>query len=79
MGLRTDHSGSEACQQSLTASITPAEERVLSALGTGASNRRIAADLVISPRTVESHMSSLLAKTGCRNRTQLLLWAIARA
>jgi DNA-binding NarL/FixJ family response regulator len=64
---------------SLVSPITPAEERVLSALGSGASNRRIAADLVISPRTVESHMSSLLAKTGCRNRTQLLLWAMTRA
>lgn len=65
-------------EQKLISPITPAELRVLQALGSGASNRRIAADLVLSPRTVESHMSSLLAKTGCRNRTQLLLWAIAQ-
>jgi len=26
---------------------------------------------------VESHVSSLLAKTGCGNRSQLLLWAWA--
>jgi DNA-binding NarL/FixJ family response regulator len=61
------------------APITPAEQRVLDALGSGGSNRAIAAELVISPRTVESHVSNLLAKTGCRNRTQLLLWTLSRA
>ena len=54
--------------------ITPAEERVLTLLSQGESNRRIAQALVLSQRTVESHVSSLLAKTGCRNRTQLTLW-----
>jgi DNA-binding NarL/FixJ family response regulator len=44
----------------------------------GASNRHIAAQLVLSPRTVECHVSHLLDKTGCRNRTQLLLWALAQ-
>jgi DNA-binding NarL/FixJ family response regulator len=58
------------------ASITPAEAKVLSLLRRGDSNRCIAAALVVSPRTVESHVSSLLAKTGTRNRTQLLLWAL---
>jgi len=33
--------------------------------------------LSLSRRTVESHLSRLLAKTGCRNRTQLLLWSMA--
>jgi len=54
--------------------ITPAEARVLSLLCRGDSNRVIAQTLVLSCRTVESHVSSLLAKTGCRNRTQLTLW-----
>jgi DNA-binding NarL/FixJ family response regulator len=58
--------------------ITPAERRVLEVLLSGGSNRRIAAQLVLSPRTVESHISSLLAKTGTTNRTQLLLWALSR-
>jgi DNA-binding NarL/FixJ family response regulator len=57
--------------------ITPAESRVLQALQRGLSNRGIARELVVSPRTVESHISSLLAKTGCGNRTQLLLWSLA--
>jgi DNA-binding NarL/FixJ family response regulator len=60
------------------ATITPAEQRVLAQLLGGASNRRIAAALVLSPRTVESHVSSLLVKTGCRSRMELLLWALAQ-
>jgi DNA-binding CsgD family transcriptional regulator len=58
-------------------SLTPAERRVLRELELGQSNKGIAAALIVSRRTVESHMSSLLAKTGCRSRTQLLLWALA--
>ena len=56
--------------------ITPAEARVLAELRRGRSNRGIAGVLVLSPRTVESHISNLLAKTGCASRTQLLLWAL---
>ena len=62
--------------QTPAAAITPAEGRVLEALRRGLSNKAIAADLVLSPRTVESHVSRLLAKSGCRNRTQLLLWTL---
>ncbi|MCP9888007.1 helix-turn-helix transcriptional regulator [Cyanobium sp. ATX 6A2] len=60
-----------------SATITPAEQRVLAELGRGLSNKGIAAALVVSPRTVESHISNLLAKTGCQNRTQLLLWTLS--
>ena len=56
--------------------ISPAEARVLQQLRRGLSNRGIAAALVLSVRTVESHISNLLSKSGCRNRTQLLLWAL---
>lgn len=56
--------------------ISPAEARVLAELRHGHSNRGIAGALVLSTRTVESHISSLLAKTGCVSRTQLLLWSL---
>ena len=55
---------------------TQAEALVLGQLQRGLSNRDIARELVLSPRTVESHISSLLAKTGCQSRTQLLLWTL---
>ncbi len=54
--------------------ISPAEDRVLVLLLEGASNRCIAARLGLSPRTVESHVATMLEKTGCRSRTQLVLW-----
>ena len=58
--------------------VTPAEHQVLRHLLQGLNNRSIAAALVLSPRTVENHISRLLAKTGCQSRTQLLLWAQAK-
>ena len=54
--------------------ISPAESRVLALLLGGRSNRQIAERLGLSPRTVESHISAMFEKTGCRNRSQLLLW-----
>ncbi len=59
-----------------TSRVTPAEHHVLRQLLRGLGNQAIAAELALSPRTVESHISHMLAKTGCRNRTQLLLWAL---
>ena len=59
--------------------MTPAERRVLGLLTQGMSNRAIASALVLSPRTVESHVSSMLEKSGCRQRCELLVWALARS
>ncbi|MBU6250904.1 MAG: helix-turn-helix transcriptional regulator [Cyanobacteria bacterium REEB417] len=56
--------------------ISPAEQRVLALLLQGGSNRWIAAQLRLSPRTVESHIGAMLDKSGCRNRSQLLLWGL---
>lgn len=70
--------GTNPLPEPLPIAITPAEQRVLVLLRQGASNRLIAAQLVLSPRTVECHVSHLLDKTGCRSRTQLLLWALAQ-
>ncbi|MEB3255803.1 MAG: LuxR C-terminal-related transcriptional regulator [Synechococcaceae cyanobacterium] len=65
-----------SCPQDLgCVPISPAEARVLLALCQGASNRAIASCLQLSHRTVEGHVSSLLEKSGCRCRTQLVLWA----
>ncbi|ONF61948.1 LuxR family transcriptional regulator [Amycolatopsis keratiniphila subsp. keratiniphila] len=39
------------------------------------SNRRIAEKPVLSERTVESHVRSILAKLGLANRTEVVAWA----
>ncbi len=43
----------------------------------GKSNREIAEALVITERTVEGHVSNLLAKLGFRSRAQISAWAVA--
>jgi len=43
------------------------EADILSLLGAGLTNADIAAQLYLSVRTVESHVSSLLAKLGARH------------
>ena len=64
-----------ACLKRLL-TISPAELRVLAVLLEGTSNRGIATRLRLSPRTVESHIGAMLQKTGCSNRSQLLLWGL---
>lgn len=51
---------------------TPAEARVLALVRTGLSNAEIAVRLTVSVRTVESHVSTLLRKSGRSRRVQLL-------
>lgn len=49
--------------------LTPREATVASLVATGLTNRQIAAQLYVSERTVESHVSSILSKLGLRSRT----------
>ncbi len=54
--------------------FTPAEITVVQLLLEGLSNRAIASRLVVSIRTVESHISNALDKSGCRSRLELSMW-----
>ena len=47
--------------------LTEREEEVSELLGEGLSQREIARRLVIQPRTVYVHVSSIRSKLGCRN------------
>ena len=51
--------------------VTAREAEVLALVGTRMSNQEIADRLYLSPRTVEKHVSSLLAKTGASSRAVL--------
>jgi DNA-binding CsgD family transcriptional regulator/tetratricopeptide (TPR) repeat protein len=59
--------------------VTPRELEILALVATGLSNREIAAQLTVSPRTVEKHVESLLRKTGTTSRTQLVAVAATSA
>ncbi|MCX5374913.1 AAA family ATPase [Streptomyces sp. NBC_00091] len=56
--------------------LTPRERQIAGLVALARTNRQIADELVISERTVESHVRSVLAKCGCTNRTELAAgWA----
>jgi DNA-binding NarL/FixJ family response regulator len=51
--------------------LTEAEDRVALAVSRGLSNKEIAAELEISVRTVENHISHILDKKGFSNRVEI--------
>jgi DNA-binding NarL/FixJ family response regulator len=51
--------------------LTPQEQAVARLVAGGATNREVAADLVVSVKTVEHHLSRIYAKVGVRSRTEL--------
>lgn len=55
--------------------LTDREEEVLRAAARGRSNAEIAEELFISLGTVKTHLSSLQAKVGARNRVELAAFA----
>lgn len=55
--------------------LTPAEERVFWETIQGFTNKQISERLFISPRTVQTHLSSILNKLNLNNRTQLVRFA----
>jgi DNA-binding CsgD family transcriptional regulator len=55
--------------------LTPREREILALLVSGRTYGEIATQLVISEKTVSSHVSNLLAKTGTSNRVELAGYA----
>jgi DNA-binding NarL/FixJ family response regulator len=56
--------------------LTPTELKVVQWVARGMANREIAVEMKVSQRTIESHVSNMLGKTGLHNRTELARWAI---
>ncbi|HWZ17489.1 MAG TPA: LuxR C-terminal-related transcriptional regulator, partial [Ktedonobacteraceae bacterium] len=55
--------------------LTEREREVAALIGQGKSNAEIAEQMVVSKRTVETHMSSVLSKLGLPSRFQIAMWA----
>jgi len=56
--------------------LTPREREIAVLVSDGLANRAIADMLVLSERTVETHVRNLLTKLGLANRTQVAAWAL---
>jgi DNA-binding CsgD family transcriptional regulator len=57
------------------ATLTPRQRQVLAQVARGLTDKEIARDLALSPRTVEMHVARALATLGARNRSD----AVSRA
>jgi len=85
---RLDLSGQLAAASTLLARIdsqaraasplSPREAEVASLIGLAMSNRQIAEQLVLSERTVEGHVRSILGKLGFSTRTEIATWSLRR-
>jgi DNA-binding CsgD family transcriptional regulator len=60
----------------VTAALSPREHEVVRLVAGGGTNEEIAERLVISPRTVQSHVNRAMRKTGARNRTDLAVLSV---
>jgi putative nucleotidyltransferase with HDIG domain len=60
----------------LPAALTGREAEVLCLLARGLSNKAIAAELIISPRTVQHHLEHIFDKTGIRTRAAAAVFAV---
>ena len=56
--------------------LTAREREVAALIAEGRSNREIADALVVGERTVETHVSNVLAKLGFTSRAQVAAWAV---
>ena len=85
--LRSVHAGGSPLHPAVAATVlrqvsaaadplTPREREVLRLIARGLSNRLIARELVLSEKTVKTHVSAVLAKLGVADRTQAALLAV---
>jgi len=78
LGVPAGRSRRDVPAHLLTLGVSRRELEVLRLLAEGLTNREIGERLYLSPRTVEKHVASLLAKTETRSRTALAHWSASR-
>ena len=69
--LTDDEDALEEPRHDVLNALTPRERMVSRLVADGRSNQQVAAELVLSVKTVEHHLSSIYAKLGVQSRTQM--------
>jgi len=70
------HVGAAAKPHPRIGDLTEREREIVGWVATGRSNAEIAAELVVSPDTVRTHVSRAMVKLHARDRAQLVVFAI---
>lgn len=63
----------QAAKQSL---LTTREREVAALIAQGKSNQEMADRLIVTKRTIETHVGNIMFKLGCTSRTQIAVWAV---
>jgi len=84
--LRTNKSGKTAVRREkdhsdngkmeLPRTISPSEKQIMGFVGRGYTNKEIAEKLCLTEGTIRNYISSVLQKTGFRDRTQVAIYAV---
>ena len=59
--------------------LTQREQEVAGLIAHGLTNRQIAEQLVISPRTADRHVNNILDNLGLATRVEVAAWAVVRS
>jgi predicted ATPase/DNA-binding CsgD family transcriptional regulator len=76
---RSGGAGAGAGPAAGTGALTRREQEVAALVTRGLSNAQVAATLVISARTVETHVQHIMDKLGFRARAQIAAWSAGQA
>jgi DNA-binding NarL/FixJ family response regulator len=68
---RKASSGERSADTTGLEDLSPREREIAALVAEGLSNREIADSILVSPKTVERHLTNVLSKVGLRNRTEL--------
>lgn len=74
LALRESESATPSLARRSSTKLTRREREIADLVAEGLSNKEIAARLVISPRTAESHVEHILTKLGFNSRAQIATW-----
>ena len=69
--MRESHQQPAAAER--FAVVTPSSPALVAR---GLTNRQVAEQLLVTPRTIETHLEHIFAKLGVQTRTELVAWAV---